>query len=156
MSRTRYAELADQAEGYLRESCVLRVRFQDVDSMRVVWHGHYLSYFEEGRNALGRRYGISYQHVMDAGLMVPLVHLECEYLQAARFDQELCVDTRLWIVPGARLHFSYEIRDAAGEERLCTGHSTQVFTDAEGEMLLSRPPMYRDFLAANAARISPR
>ena len=27
------------------------VRFSEVDSMRIVWHGNYLKYFEDGRES---------------------------------------------------------------------------------------------------------
>ncbi len=42
---------------YLEVTTQVRVRFQEVDSLRVVWHGHYLSYCEEGRTAFGREFG---------------------------------------------------------------------------------------------------
>ena len=44
-------------------SCItpLRVRFSEVDSMRVVWHGEYVRYFEDGREAFGEQYpGLGY------------------------------------------------------------------------------------------------
>ena len=28
------------------------IKFSEVDSLRVVWHGHYVRYFEDGREAL--------------------------------------------------------------------------------------------------------
>jgi acyl-CoA thioesterase FadM len=30
---------------YLSAHCPVRVRFHEVDTLRVVWHGHYLTYF---------------------------------------------------------------------------------------------------------------
>ena len=46
-----------QADGYLECAAEVTVRFQEVDSMGVVWHGHYLTFFEEGRAAFGREFG---------------------------------------------------------------------------------------------------
>ena len=34
----------------------IRVRFSEVDSMQVVWHGEYMRYFEDGREDFGRRF----------------------------------------------------------------------------------------------------
>ena len=31
----------------------IRVRFSEVDSMQIVWHGEYVRYFEDGREAFG-------------------------------------------------------------------------------------------------------
>ena len=55
MSRLRTARHAAFAEGrrYIEASTDLRVRFQEIDSMHVVWHGHYITYFEEARRLVG-------------------------------------------------------------------------------------------------------
>ncbi|MCB9869790.1 MAG: acyl-CoA thioesterase [Planctomycetes bacterium] len=124
----------------------MRVRFQEVDSLRVVWHGHYLSYFEEGRNAFGRRYGFGYQDILAAGYIAPLVHLSIDYFRPARFDQVLDVETRMHLEPGARIRFAYRIHDPAGEQ-VAGGCSTQVFTDPDGELCLVRPAFFAEFLA---------
>ena len=36
----------------------LKVRFCEVDLYQVVWHGHYLSWFEVARNELASRFGL--------------------------------------------------------------------------------------------------
>ena len=42
----------------LKESKELEIRFSEVDSMNVVWHGSYPLYFEDAREAFGKKYGI--------------------------------------------------------------------------------------------------
>ena len=34
------------------------VRFSEVDSMNIVWHGSYPLYFEDAREAFGAKYGL--------------------------------------------------------------------------------------------------
>ena len=51
------------------------VRFSEVDSMQIVWHGHYVKYMEEGREDFGRKYGISYMIIKANGYLAPLVAL---------------------------------------------------------------------------------
>ena len=41
--------------------------------MNVVWHGHYLAYFEEGRRAFGRRYDLDYPVFRANEVVAPLV-----------------------------------------------------------------------------------
>ena len=135
---------------FLAEGCQVRVRFQEVDSLRVVWHGHYLTYFEEGRNAFGRRYDFGYQKILEAGFVAPLVHVELDYFHPARFDQQLKVETRMHLDPGARIQFSYTIRgvdtpEGAGE-KLASGRTVQVFTEKDGTLVLSQPEFYTSFL----------
>ncbi len=135
----------DPGPEYVETSTTVRVRFQEVDSLRVTWHGHYLSYFEEGRSAFGREHRFDYADILAAGYVAPLVHVELDYKKSAHYDEVLAVICRMHQVEGSRILFSYEVRN---EERqlLTTGMSVQVFTDLEGEPILVRPEFYDRFL----------
>ena len=65
-------------EAALTNRTTLRVRFSEVDSMEVVWHGEYVRYMEDGREAFGRQYGIGYTDIRDAGYVVPIVELDVQ------------------------------------------------------------------------------
>jgi acyl-CoA thioester hydrolase len=132
-------------EDFLESHEQVRVRFQEVDSLRVAWHGHYLSYFEEGRHGFGREFGFGYQNIYDEGYTVPLVHLELDYLRPSRFQELLNVRTRLHLVPGARLVFAYLITGETGDVKV-GGHTVQAFTDLNGELVVCRPAFYEAFL----------
>ena len=41
----------------------LKVRFCEVDSYQMVWHGHYITWFEVGRNELASRFGLDPEHL---------------------------------------------------------------------------------------------
>jgi acyl-CoA thioester hydrolase len=156
--RNRWGALGPR---YLASHCHVRVRFNEVDSLRVVWHGHYLAYCEEGRGAFGREYGFSYQAILEAGYIAPLVHSELDYFRPARFDQIINVETRLHVDPGARINISYILTDAeanAGtdaaadprpEHPIAVGRSVQVFTEVGGDLVLTRPDFFSEFLAAH-------
>ena len=45
------------------------VRFSEVDSMGVVWHGHYAMYFEDAREAFGAKYGLEYLMMYGKGFL---------------------------------------------------------------------------------------
>ena len=51
------------------------VRFSEVDSMNIVWHGSYPLYFEDAREAFGARYGLGYMDIFGNGYYAPLVEL---------------------------------------------------------------------------------
>ena len=143
MSRRRRDELGP----YLEHRAYMRVRFQDVDSIHVVWHGHYLSYFEHGRESFGEEYGLGYHDVKAAGMVAPMVHVSCDYLQPARFGDELTILTRLHPSDRADIELSYEVRLASDESLLARGRTRQVFTDLEGTLILNQPEMMRRFYA---------
>jgi acyl-CoA thioester hydrolase len=132
------------ARPYLEETTSVRVRFQEVDSLRMVWHGHYVSYFEEGRRAFGGKYGIDYPVFAEHGQAAPIVELALNYLAPARMNDALAVTVRLFQSPAAKLEFAYEIRRSGDGLLLVTGHTVQAFTTLEGELLLQRPAWLAD------------
>jgi acyl-CoA thioester hydrolase len=122
----------------------LRVRFQEIDAMGVVWHGHYVAFFEEGRAAFGRRFGLSYDDLRAAGLTAPVVRVECDYRSPARLEDMLEITTRLHVDDAAAMNFTFEIRrtQGAGEPGLLAwGRTKQVFVTFDGNLLLTRPPL---------------
>jgi len=70
---------SEKGKRFLESTVSLRVRFCEVDILQVVWHGHYFTYFEEGRNAFGREYQFDYENILKEGYIVPLVHAEVDY-----------------------------------------------------------------------------
>ena len=126
---------------YLEETTTVRVRFQEVDSLRIVWHGHYVSYFEEGRRAFGRRFGLDYPVFVQHQLAAPVVQLSVNYLAPARMDDVLAVTARLFPSEAAKLEFAYEIRRSGDHLLLATGSTIQAFTTLDGELILQPPPL---------------
>ncbi len=55
----------------LTDNTTIKVRFSEVDSMQIVWHGEYVRYFEDGRESFGKHYGLGYMDIYREGYMVP-------------------------------------------------------------------------------------
>jgi len=124
---------------YLSETTQVRVRFQEVDSMSIVWHGHYISYFEDARRAFGRKYGIDYPAFVDNNVGAPIVKIWVDYLSPAMSTDMLDIEARLYKSDGAKLEFGYEVRRCETGKLLATGGSLQVFSTLKGELLLTWP-----------------
>ena len=120
-----------------------RVRFEEVDPMGIVWHGRYPGYFEDGRVALGNRYGIGYEDFFRHGVPAPIRRLQIDYLAPLRFQEDFEVEAILHWSESARLDFEFLIRDAAGT-LAATGCSVQLMLDPAGGLLLLPPPFVRD------------
>lgn len=117
----------------------IRVRFSEVDSMQVVWHGEYVRYFEDGREAFGRAYpGIGYLDIYRAGYTAPIVELEINYLRPLELEEEATVEVHYIDTEAAKLCFRYEVRRANGE-LAARGRTVQVFVNGEGELELNQP-----------------
>ena len=139
--RRRVAGFTDPApRPYLEERCIIPVRFHEVDSMGVVWHGHYVAYLEEARRALGRRHGVDYTTFFAHDTPAPVGQLHLDYIAPARLADTLVVTARLYKSETAKLEFEYEVRRQRDGILLVHASSLQVFTTTQGELLLTMPP----------------
>lgn len=151
MSRARFPAPGPR---WLEVLVPVRVRFHEVDALRIAWHGHYVTWLEEGREGFGRELGLGYQDVAAAGCLIPLVHLELDWFAPARHGDLLSVRTRLHPDERAQLQFTYAVLGPGGAT-LATGRTVQVFTDLEGQLLLTRPRVLVDFLDRHVDRLQP-
>ncbi|WP_312376458.1 acyl-CoA thioesterase [Stutzerimonas nitrititolerans] len=128
--------------GVLQAEVEVLVPFFDVDSMDVVWHGHYIKYFEVARCALLDRIGHNYQQMRDAGYAWPVIDVQLRYMRGARFNQRIIVRADL-IEWENRLKINYLINDAETGERMTRGTSVQVAVEiASREMQLASPRVF--------------
>jgi len=119
------------------------VRFPEVDSYGVVWHGHYLAYFEVARNALCAAAGLTPAEALALGYKVPIVRLEAKVKRPACLDDTLEVSALLRPPDTAKLVMDYEVRRLPSRERLASGTTEQVFLNPQGELLLGFPAPVR-------------
>lgn len=119
------------------------VRFSEVDSLRIVWHGHYVKYFEEAREAFGRKYNISYLQVYGNGFVTPIVKLTCDYKSPLEYGDIAVVKATYIPTEAAKIVFQFEIRNKKNNLLVATGESIQVLLNKDNELQLTVP----DFLA---------
>ena len=124
--------------------------FFDIDSMDIVWHGHYVKYLELARCALLDRFDYGYSRMRESGYAWPVIELRLKYVRAATFDQPLIV--RATIVEWQnRLKIDYAIRDAKSGAKVNTATSIQVAVDmATREMQYVSPPVLLQRLGVQA------
>ncbi|RAW00143.1 acyl-CoA thioesterase [Pseudochryseolinea flava] len=119
------------------------VRFNEADPLGVVWHGHYLRYFEDGREAFGKEYGLAYLDFYHHGLAVPVVSAHCDYKRPLRYGDSMIVETIYESTPAAKLIFHYKIFSKQQQELIATGTTTQVFVDVKTfDLHLTMPPFF--------------
>jgi len=143
--RKSYFPTAPGAPPPLRLTISRQVRFEEVDVMGIVWHGRYPSFFEDGRVALGQKYGISYSDFIRERIPVPIRHLQIDYRHPLQFEEVFETETMLHWSDAARINFEYIIRNAA-REVVCTGCTVQLMLDRDLNVLLKNPPFFQAFL----------
>lgn len=131
-----------RTRGALHVDSEIVVPFYDVDSMDVVWHGHYVKYLEVARCALLDHIGYNYTQMKADGFMWPVIDVQLRYVRPARFGQRLrvCASLVEW---QNRLKVHYLVSDAASGERMTRASTVQVAVRlADGDMQLVSPPRF--------------
>lgn len=110
----------------------LRVRYSETDRMGIVYHGHYIVWFEIGRTEYCRAAGMPYRAMEDSGLLILVTGVECRYRRSARYDDAVRVRSRVTQLNSRGLSFEYEIVDEA-DRLLAEGATRHVFADLSGK-----------------------
>ena len=118
----------------------LQVRFYEVDAYGVAWHGHYVGWFEVGRNDLSQRYRMGPLQLKEMNLLAPVVELDCQFKLPAVFGAPLIIQTTMEKTEVAKLIFHYRILDRENRRVLATGSTTHVLTDLKGNLFYWVPP----------------
>jgi len=129
----------------LMTETLIRVRFSEVDSMGVVWHGQYIRYFEDGREDFGNKFGINYLDFYGKGILVPIVKIDINYKKPLIYGDTALVETRFVDCVAAKTIFNYTIYNDINHEVVATGSTTQVFMNLNRELLLNFPPFFLEW-----------
>ena len=127
---------------------MIEVPFHDVDAMNVVWHGHYLKYFEIARCKLLDQFQYNYIQMRDSGYAWPVIESHVRYAHGILFQQQIRVRAILkeW---ENRLKIEYQIFDAETGKRPTKGYTTQVAVHIENrEMCVQSPQILLERLNA--------
>ena len=108
---------------------IVNVRYAETDKMGIVHHSVYPIWFELARTDLSKQAGFPYSKMEEAGLMTPLVELNCKYYSPAYYDDELLIATTVSKLTPARVVFSYEVYREEIEKPICTGYTVHALVN---------------------------
>lgn len=77
----------------IKHAVTLTIPLHDTDAMQVVWHGHYLKYFEIARDSLFQQVGIDlYKFFAKSWYLFPIIRSSIKYISPLRLrDDIVCV-----------------------------------------------------------------
>ncbi|HKO99097.1 MAG TPA: thioesterase family protein [Pyrinomonadaceae bacterium] len=88
-----------------------RVRWGDVDAARIIFYGAYIRFFEFAETELFRSVGLPYSVMFEElDVWLPRVHLECDFLHAARLDDLLEVSVSVGRFGNRSMRLDFEVR----------------------------------------------
>lgn len=126
----------------LKSSKEIEIRFNEVDMMKVVWHGSYPLYLEDAREAFGAQYGLSYQGYIDNHYFAPIVDMQIQYKFPLRYGTKARVDIVYKPTDAAKIVFEYEIRDCVDNRLYCKARTVQVFMDMNYNLEINNPEFF--------------
>jgi acyl-CoA thioester hydrolase len=123
----------------------IKVRFNDADPLGIVWHGNYVTYFEDARDAFGEKYDFTYLNVYEQGFSMPLVNLNIDYKLSVQYGDEVLVKIYYEPSMAAKVIFKYELFRLSDQKLCAKGTTTQVFMDKSGELHITNPSFYESW-----------
>lgn len=93
--------------------------------MGVVYHANYLVWMEIGRTGFARAVGLPYVELEREGYLMTVAEASVRYADAARYDDEIVIRTRILSANARFIHFAYDLSTEG--RRLATGETKHVF-----------------------------
>ena len=109
----------------------VRVYYEDTDMGGVVYHANYLKFIERARSNWVRKLGNDQNTMRGAGIVWVVRRIEADYLAAAKFDDELVVETEVASLSGARLTMSQLVK--RGDTEIFRAVVTAVCMNEQGK-----------------------
>ena len=113
----------------------LRVRYAETDQMGVVYYANYFVWCEIGRVEFFRQIGHDYKRLeMEDDCHLPVVEASCRYRSPARYDDEVCIETRVTLLRGAVIKFGYRLLRVEGESERLLAEAETIHVSVDKQM----------------------
>jgi acyl-CoA thioester hydrolase len=122
-----------------------RVCYADTDQMGYVYYGNYARLYEIARVETLRSLGVSYRDLENNGIGLPVIDYTTKFHAPGLYDDVLTVSCQVDEMPGARIKFSYTIKNEAGD-LLNEGNTSLVFMMLATKKVIKAPEFIRNAL----------
>ena len=106
----------------------ITVRYAETDQMGIVHHSNYPVWFEAGRTDFIKKMGMPYSKIEEEGILLPLIELKCNFKGAARYEDEILIQTRIKEATYARITFYYEVFKDGEPAVITSGETAHAWT----------------------------
>ena len=110
----------------------VRVYWEDTDAGGVVYHSQYLNFFERARTEWLRAKGVHQAKIaIEDNVLFAIRHMDINFVQAARLDDELEVTVGNVDAGGVRMTFNQEMTRSSDRQQVATAKLTAVCLRAD-------------------------
>ena len=128
----------------LKDVVKRQIRFEEVDMLQIVWHGHYAGFFEDARVKMFQRLRIGYMDLYSNGILAPVKTARVDFVRPLKFMEEISIEGILHYSEASRINTEYIIRNEK-EEVAATGFIVQMMLDRNYKLFLIHPEYYKKF-----------
>lgn len=87
----------------------IKVRYGETDKMGVVYHSHYIEYYEVARTECMRSLGLAYTELEAKGIILPVTKVESHYKDSLYYDDDVTIIAKIKDLPGYKITFEYDV-----------------------------------------------
>lgn len=91
----------------------IRVYYEDTDLAGIVYYANYLKFIERARSTWVHEVGIDQLQMQQKGFYFAVKKVEADYLNSAKLNDELRIETQIHTLTGAQILFSQDVYRAA-------------------------------------------
>jgi len=113
----------------------IRVRYVETDKMGIVHHSHYYDWFEVGRTEFIKHCGMGYGDMEAANVMMPLIESHCKYMEGAKYEDDITIETKIESMNGAKVIFIYSAIRDLDKKILAKGCTVHAFVNEEFKII---------------------
>jgi acyl-CoA thioester hydrolase len=122
----------NRAKPLYEHSVNLKIPFHDIDSMQVVWHGHYLKYFEIARDELFSHAGIDLHLFFNKSqYLFPIIRATVKYICPLHLRDEIICTAQVRDAK-RKIVIDFSIRRISDSLICATGTTEQVAVQFSG------------------------
>ena len=133
---------------------VHQAQYYETDQMGIIHHSNYIRWMEEARIAYMDELDFPYKKVEDAGIISPVLFVNCEYKSMTHFGDQVAIEVKLSSFKGVKYEISYIMRDAESREVRAVATSGHCFLKKDGHSanIKKELPLLYETMQKEAAR----
>jgi len=117
----------------------IKISFEDIDLMGIVWHGNYMRYMEQARCDLFSKLNYTYMDMKADGYAYPVAKMKVKYVKPAEFGDVLLIKTEIISLEPA-LEIKYSIFNKKTADKIFEAKTMQIAVDIATRKSLYTPP----------------
>ena len=114
--------------GLVQTEYEVKVSFEDLDPMSIVWHGNYMRYMEQARCDLLDKIGYTYFDIKSDGYVYPIAKMKVKYIKPACFGDILTIKTEVISIEPT-FEIKYKMFNKQSKDKIFEAYTMQIAVD---------------------------